>query len=242
MLGMNASGGDITVGIYRNNVGLGGTMFSNRNGADEASNSWTIAGLTVNEADFQSVATTGMDAPRQADGSLPVLPNFRLAAGSDLIDKGTDLKFPFAGKAPDLGAFEVGLEKPPAGTGGGAGMSGASGGGAGGAGAGGGSAGGSPGAAGAMTPAGAGGALAGGNGGRSAAGASSTLAGSAGAGAAGGMRPLDPSSAGAAMLGNGVASAEAAGCGCRQAGAPHHALLAWLPTVALGLLRRRRRS
>jgi hypothetical protein len=112
MLGMSSAGADITVGVYRNNIALGGTLFSNRNGADEASNSWTIAGLTITEADFQSVATTGMDAPRQADGSLPVLPNFRLAAGSDLIDKGVDLKLPFAGVAPDLGAFEVGLEPP----------------------------------------------------------------------------------------------------------------------------------
>jgi hypothetical protein len=117
MLGMNGSGADITVGEYRNNVALGGTLFSNRNGADEANNAWTIAGVMVSEADFQSVATTGMDAPRQADGSLPVLPNFRLAEGSDLIDKGVDLGLPFAGSAPDLGAFEVGLE-PPLGSGG----------------------------------------------------------------------------------------------------------------------------
>jgi hypothetical protein len=112
MLGMNAAGADITVGVYRNNIALGGTLFSHRAGADEVSNSWTLGGITITEADFQSVATTGMDAPRQADGSLPVLPNFRLAAGSDLIDKGADLKLPFAGAAPDLGAFEVGLEPP----------------------------------------------------------------------------------------------------------------------------------
>jgi hypothetical protein len=112
MLGMNASGGDITVGEYRNNVAFGGTLFSNRNAADEASNSWTIDGLMVTEADFQSVATTGMDAARGSDGSLPVLPNFRLAEASDLIDQGADLGLPFAGAAPDLGAFEVGLEPP----------------------------------------------------------------------------------------------------------------------------------
>jgi hypothetical protein len=112
MLGMNDAGGDITVGKYRNNIALAGTLFSNRTAADEASNSWTLGGLMVSEADFQSVATTGMDAPRQADGSLPVLPNFRLAEGSDLIDQGIDLGLPFAGEAPDLGAFERGLEQP----------------------------------------------------------------------------------------------------------------------------------
>ena len=49
-----------------------------------------------------------MASARQADGSLPVLPFLRLAAGSDLIDKGTDLGFAFNGRAPDLGAFESG--------------------------------------------------------------------------------------------------------------------------------------
>ena len=80
-------------------------------------NSWDAAlGVSVSDADFQSVAfkppascpeafrpggtpccgptdTTcfaGMASARQADGSLPVLPFLRLAAGSDLIDKGTD--------------------------------------------------------------------------------------------------------------------------------------------------------
>ncbi|MEO6598744.1 MAG: DUF1565 domain-containing protein [Polyangiaceae bacterium] len=115
MLGENGAGAAITVGVYRNNIALGGTLFSGNDkgpAPDDASNSWNTAGVTVTEADFQSVATTGMDAPRQADGSLPLLPNFRLKADSDLIDKGVDLKLPFAGKAPDLGAFEVGLDMP----------------------------------------------------------------------------------------------------------------------------------
>jgi len=43
---------------------------------------------------------------RQADGSLPVLPNFSLAATSGLIDKGTNVGLPYHGRAPDLGAFE----------------------------------------------------------------------------------------------------------------------------------------
>jgi hypothetical protein len=121
MLGMNAAGADITVGVYRNNIALGGTLFSNRTAADDANNAWSIGGLTLSEADFQSVATTGMDAPRGVDGSLPVLPNFHLAAGSDLIDAGTDLGFPYAGKAPDLGAFEVGAAPPGGLAGGGSG-------------------------------------------------------------------------------------------------------------------------
>jgi hypothetical protein len=117
MLGMNAAGQDITVGVYRNNLAFGGTLFSNRNDADDASNSWTLPGLSVSDVDFQNVMANGMDAARQGDGSLPTLPNFHLAAGSDVIDAGTDLKLPFAGKAPDLGAFEVGLEATPVGGG-----------------------------------------------------------------------------------------------------------------------------
>jgi MYXO-CTERM domain-containing protein len=113
MLGMDPNGGDITVGVYRNNLAVGGTLFSNRNGANDANNSWTIAGLNVSDADFQGVSQIGLDAPRQADGSLPVLVNFRLAADSDVIDRGVDVQLPFAGAAPDLGAFESGLVVAP---------------------------------------------------------------------------------------------------------------------------------
>ena len=38
------------------------------------------ARVTVSAADFQSTTTTGWDAPRQADGSLPVLASLHLAA------------------------------------------------------------------------------------------------------------------------------------------------------------------
>jgi hypothetical protein len=61
----------------------------------------------VTDEDFASVVAAGMDGARQADGSLPELPFMRLAAGSDLIDSGVDVGLPFAGAAPDLGAFEA---------------------------------------------------------------------------------------------------------------------------------------
>ena len=41
-----------------------------------------------------------MDGPRQPDGSLPLLNFMRLAAGSDLIDAGTNIGLPFNGTAP----------------------------------------------------------------------------------------------------------------------------------------------
>ena len=133
MLGMSSSGADTTVGVYRNNISFTGSLYSNRNAADDTFNSWTVSGITLSTADFQSVGTTGMDAPRKADGSLPDLPNFHLATGSDLINKGTDVGLPFAGTAPDLGCFETGLAAGGAGNSSGAGNSGAAGRGSGGA-------------------------------------------------------------------------------------------------------------
>jgi hypothetical protein len=103
MLGIDKDGKPIQVGKLRNNISFGGPLTSMSK--DDASNSWTLP-VTVTEADFEKVATTGWDAPRQADGSLPVLPLMRLKAGSDLIDAGVEVGLPHKGKAPDLGAFE----------------------------------------------------------------------------------------------------------------------------------------
>jgi len=61
----------------------------------------------VTDNDFMSLDETLLTAPRQADGSLPDIPFMRLKPGSVLIDKGTDIGFPFKGSAPDLGAFEA---------------------------------------------------------------------------------------------------------------------------------------
>jgi len=118
MLGLDGSTA-INVGVLRNNVALTGTVLANGTGAmvDSQFNSWdTSLGVSVSAADFQGTDVTGWDAPRQADGSLPVLTSLHLASGSDLIDKGTDVGLPYAGAKPDLGAFETGL--PAGGSGG----------------------------------------------------------------------------------------------------------------------------
>ena len=145
---------DSSVGLLRNNLAFGKTLtsdFGNPGPIDEKFNSWdSSTGVTVSAADFQSVSfsppascpaaysaggtvcvlptdTTsfaGMASARQADGSLPVLPFLRLAAGSDLIDKGTDVGLPYVGKAPDLGAFEYGATGGSPGTGGATGTGG----------------------------------------------------------------------------------------------------------------------
>jgi len=63
-------------------------------------------GVTVDANDFLSTDETLLIAPRQTDGSLPNVNFLKLKQGSDLIDKGMNLGFPFFGIAPDLGAFE----------------------------------------------------------------------------------------------------------------------------------------
>jgi hypothetical protein len=106
MLGVAPDGTATGLGTLRNDVAYTGTLTSNMTGTDSADNSWDL-GLALSDAQFQSVSTTGWDAPRHSDGSLPTLPYLRPAATSDLIDQGTDVGLPYKGNAPDLGAFET---------------------------------------------------------------------------------------------------------------------------------------
>ncbi|HZH10319.1 MAG TPA: hypothetical protein VEZ24_08110, partial [Microvirga sp.] len=46
---------------------------------------------------------------RQANGSLPTSAYLHLVAGSDLIDRGVSTGLSYAGSAPDIGAFEMGI-------------------------------------------------------------------------------------------------------------------------------------
>ena len=145
---------DSSVGLLRNNLAFGKTLtsnFGNSGPIDDQFNSWDASlGVTLAASDFQSVTfappascpaayspggtvcvlptdTTsfaGMASARQADGSLPVLPFLRLSPTSRAIDKGTNLGFPYVGKAPDLGAFEYGATGGSPGTGGSTGTGG----------------------------------------------------------------------------------------------------------------------
>jgi hypothetical protein len=74
--------------------------------AVQQTNSW-MPPFVVTTGDFVSLDTTGVRSQRNPDGSLPDLPFMRLAAGSDLIDAGTDIGLPFNGIAPDLGCYET---------------------------------------------------------------------------------------------------------------------------------------
>ena len=75
---------------------------------EEKNNSWNIAGLTVTDAEFESVdVESQILGARKADGSLPDMTCMRPKPTSVLIDKGTtDTGLPYYGQAPDLGCFE----------------------------------------------------------------------------------------------------------------------------------------
>jgi hypothetical protein len=71
---------------------------------------------SVTTADFASISSAGMDGPRQANGSLPVLSFLHLVSSSDLINTGINVGLPFSGTAPDVSAFEfssTGSNQPP---------------------------------------------------------------------------------------------------------------------------------
>ncbi|WP_255950003.1 right-handed parallel beta-helix repeat-containing protein [Streptomyces odontomachi] len=106
MLGVSSSGAAVALGNLRNNIAYKGTLLSNATGVNEANNSWNL-GVTLSDSQFQSVSTSGWDAARGSDGSLPTLSNLRLASNSSLIDKGVNVGLPYSGQAPDLGAFEA---------------------------------------------------------------------------------------------------------------------------------------
>ena len=87
-----------------NNVSFQGTT-SLEGSAMQATNSWQ--GHTVSGSDFLSTDTSLARAARAPGGALPITDFLRLAAGSSLIDTGTNVGLPFSGSAPDLGAFET---------------------------------------------------------------------------------------------------------------------------------------
>ena len=74
---------------------------------EEKNNSWNISGLTVTDADFESIDQSQILGARKADGSLPDMTLLHLTPTSNLINKGTtDAELPYYGEAPDLGCFQ----------------------------------------------------------------------------------------------------------------------------------------
>src|SRR6185503_9115977 len=130
--------------IMRNNIGFPNRN-SNMTGVDTMFNSWDSSSLAPANGDFASVTdpsaptngqamgmsieSSGALGPRAPDGTMPRVDFLKLAMGSKMIDKGTDVGLPFVGAAPDLGAYEFGAASTTGtgGTSGGAGTTGAGG-------------------------------------------------------------------------------------------------------------------
>lgn len=75
-------------------------------------NSWNL-NSTIGAGDFQSLDTTLILSPRNADGSLAEHAFMRLTDGSLLVDAGVDVGLPYNGSAPDLGCYESNVTPEP---------------------------------------------------------------------------------------------------------------------------------
>jgi hypothetical protein len=76
--------------VFHNNIAYTGTIISNDNdpAANKTNNSWTISGVTVSAADFQSTDATQMTAARPSSFALPTITFMHLVSGSDLVGLG----------------------------------------------------------------------------------------------------------------------------------------------------------
>jgi pectate lyase len=100
--------------LMKNNLGYrGNTEVSNLGPTNDTSFNYFTLPVTVSSNDFLSLDESLLTLPRKADGSLPYIAFTQLVGSSDLLDAGTNAGFAFAGDAPDLGAFEYGLEPSP---------------------------------------------------------------------------------------------------------------------------------
>ncbi len=96
--------------VMYNNLGYkGGRETQNINTSScTLSNNYFDLKLEASDGDFINLDETLLTTPRKADGSLPNIHFMQLKSGSQFIDKGKNIGFPFKGKQPDLGAFEAG--------------------------------------------------------------------------------------------------------------------------------------
>lgn len=102
----------------KNNLGYGARKnevehldIKNMRKNDITYNYFTLS-VSVSSSDFESLKEKLLMQPRQPSGDLPDIGFARLKPRSDLIDAGVDVGRPYRGSAPDLGAFETGIEQP----------------------------------------------------------------------------------------------------------------------------------
>lgn len=110
---------------YRNNLAYGNYYADMNYGQGgyaviDTYNTWNAeTRVNVTNDDFQLIDSAQvyaqLTAPRNEDGSLPEITALKLAANSDLIDKGVNVGLAFSGSAPDLGYSEYGTQSgsPP---------------------------------------------------------------------------------------------------------------------------------
>ena len=101
--------------VIKNNLGYSprSAEVSNLGTSNDVTFNYFTLPVTVAAVDFMSLDTSLLTLPRQTNGDLPYLAFAQLVGNSDLVDAGTNVGFPFAGAAPDLGAFEHGQNPPP---------------------------------------------------------------------------------------------------------------------------------
>lgn len=93
----------------RNNISLSGKnadSYKSQTVAANDHNSWNT-GFSCSASDFQTLDTSLILSPRQADGSLPDVAFMYLKPNSALIDAGVDVNLTYNGNAPDLGWYEA---------------------------------------------------------------------------------------------------------------------------------------
>jgi len=90
----------------KNNVSFLDVHARRGNETNGSHNSWNLTS-SLTSSDFLNINSSGMDGPRQPDGSLPHLNFLRPSSTSRLLNAGIDVGLPFNGDAPEIGAFEV---------------------------------------------------------------------------------------------------------------------------------------
>lgn len=96
--------------VLVNNLGYKGrsseTKYIDLSQNTVVTNSFNNNAVSVSDDDFIELNEYYITLPRNADGSMQETDFMRLAPGSDLIDAGSVTGKPYAGSAPDIGAFE----------------------------------------------------------------------------------------------------------------------------------------
>jgi hypothetical protein len=101
--------------LMKNNLGYSARSIevSNLGPTNDVTHNYFTLPVTVAANDFMSFNYSLLRSPRQANGDLPYVALGQLVSGSDCVNAGTNAGFAYVGPAPDLGAFEYGVNPPP---------------------------------------------------------------------------------------------------------------------------------